>query len=173
MTDYEANNLKTYKNVKEVFNLIQNGFDLNIKNYNLEVKLFKILSNHTKEIKYIDFNPRLNILLTYSLDDFINIYIIPKFKLINVIDVNSFKNEDDKNTFDEVVLISFPFPSVVCHNKNYIYQLTINGDLIKFDKLEKDDTIVYLVDKNLGIIEDKIEILNSNGKSKNIFNNFI
>ena len=172
MTDHEANILKENKNVKEIFNLIQNKIDLKIKNYNLQVKLFKILSNHTKEIEYIDFNARLNILLTYSLDQFINIYIFPKFKLINAIDVNSFKIEDDENIFDEVVLISFPFPSIVCFNKNYIYQLTINGDLIKFEKLEDNDKIILSIDKNLGIIEDKIEIYNSNDILKSVFNYF-
>ena len=173
MSDKEVHILKDYKNFKEMFNLTQNRFEIKIKNYNFQVKLFKILTNHTKEIKYIDFNARLKILLSYSFDDFINIYIFPKFKLINVIDINSFRNEDDKNIFDEVVLISFPFPSIICHNKNYIYNLTINGDLIKFQKLEENDKIVYSIDKNLGIVQDKIEIFNSEGILKNTFNNFI
>ena len=173
MSDKEVHILKDYKNFKEMFNLTENRFELKIKNYSFQVKLFKILTNHTKEIKYIDFNGRLKILLSYSFDDFINIYIFPKFKLINVIDINSFRNEDDKNIFDEVVLISFPFPSIICHNKNYIYNLTINGDLIKFQKLEENDKIVYSIDKNLGIVEDKIEIFNSEGILKNTFNNFI
>ena len=172
MTEHEVNILKEHKDVKETFNLIQNGIDMKIKNYNLQVKLFKILSNHTKEIKYIDFNARLNILLTYSLDQFINIYIFPKFKLINAIDVNSFKIEDDENIFNEVVLISFPFPSIVCLNKKYIYHLSINGDLIKFEKLEDNDKIIFSIDKNLGIIEDKIEIYTSNNILKSVFNYF-
>jgi len=37
------------------------------------------------------------ILLSYSLDNFINIYIFPKLKLINVIDTYSFKDSNDNN----------------------------------------------------------------------------
>ena len=131
------------------------------------------MNNHIKEIKYIDFNPRLNVLLSYSLDNFINIYIFFNFKLINVIDTFSFKDENDKNYFDEVVLLSFPFPSIVCHNKNFIYMLTINGELIKYEKLEEGDKVIFSIDKNIGIIEDQVEIYSSQSKLKQIFNFFI
>ena len=139
----------------------------------LELKPIISLNNHIKEIKYIDFNPRLNVLLSYSLDNFINIYIFFNFKLINVIDTFSFKDENDKNYFDEVVLLSFPFPSIVCHNKNFIYMLTINGELIKYEKLEEGDKVIFSIDKNIGIIEDQVEIYSSQSKLKQIFNFFI
>ena len=141
------------------------------KKLNLKMILIKKLYNHTKEIKYIDFNPRLNILLSYSLDNFINIYIFPKFKLINVIDTNSFRDNNDKNYFEEVVLLSFPFPSIVCHNKEYIYYLSINGELIKYDKLLDVKEIRFSIDKNLGIVIDRVEIKNLN-KNRYIFNCF-
>ena len=141
------------------------------KKLNLKMILIKKLYNHTKEIKYIDFNPRLNILLSYSLDNFINIYIFPKFKLINVIDTNSFRDNNDKNYFEEVVLLSFPFPSIVCHNKEYIYYLSINGELIKYDKLLDVKKIRFSIDKNLGIVIDRVEIKNLN-KNRYIFNCF-
>ena len=140
------------------------------KKLNLKMILIKQLYNHTKEIKYIDFNPRLNILLSYSLDNFINIYIFPKFKLINVIDTNSFRDNNDKNDFDEVVLVSYPFPSIVCHNKEYIYYLSINGELIKYDKLLNTKKIIFSIDKNLGIIEDIVEI--NNNEKNSVFNCF-
>ena len=88
----------------------------------------------------------------------INIYIFPKLKLINVIDTYSFKDKNDNNYLDEVVLLSYPFPSIVCHNKEYIYLLSINGELIKYNKLSEEDKIEFSIDKNFGIIEDKVEI---------------
>ena len=139
---------------------------------NLECKLYRKLFDHTKEIKYIDFNQRLNVLLSYSLDEFINIYIIPKFKLINVIDSKSFKVEDDNNIFEEVVLLSYPFPSIVCHNKDYIYLLSINGELIKHEKLEEGDKVSYSIDKNYSIVEDEVQVTNSKNDLKYIFNFF-
>ena len=141
-------------------------------NYKLIIKLINKLNHHTKEIKYIDFNPRLNILLSYSLDNFINIYIVPKFKLINVIDTFKFKNENDQIYFDEVVLLSYPFPSIVCYNKEYIYFLSINGELIKYDKLLEGVKIIFSIDKNLGIAEDRVEIYDSENKLISIFNDF-
>ena len=160
------------KDYKEIHNKSEFGSKFTLFNFEFEVQLIKQLYNHTKEIKYIDFNPRLNILLSYSLDNFINIYIVPKFKLINVIDTYSFRNDNDKNDFDEVVLLSYPFPSIVCHNKEYIYYLSINGELIKYDKLLEGEKIIFSIDKNVGTIEDKVEIYDSENKLKLIFNIF-
>jgi len=139
---------------------------------NLECKFYKKLFDHTKEIKYIDFNQRLNVLLSYSLDEFINIYIMPKFKMINVIDSKSFKDDNDNNIFEEVVLLSYPFPSIVCHNKDYIYLLSINGELIKYEKLEEDDRVSYSIDKNYSIAEDEVQVINAKKELKYIFNFF-
>jgi WD40 repeat protein len=153
---------------EEYFN--RSSFGANSKMFQLEVKLVKKLHDHTKEIKYIDFNARLNILLTYSLDNYINIYIFPKLKLINTIDIISFKVSDDNDFLVKVVLISFPFPSIICHSKKYIYQLSINGELIKYKKLEEGDKVIFSIDKNLGLVEDKVVIYNSENKYKNTFN---
>ena len=131
--------------------------------FEFEIKLVKTLYNHSKEIKYIDFNPRLNLLLSYSLDNFINIYMFPKLKLINVIDTTLFKEENDINHFDKVVLISYPFPMIVCYNIEYIYLLSINGEIIKNEKLEENHIIFFYIDKNLGLTEDKVQIIDSKG----------
>ena len=160
---------KNKDNKKEEY-LNRSSFGANSKIFQLEVKLIKKLHDHTKEIKYIDFNERLNILLTYSLDNYINIYIFPKLKLINTIDTNSFRVSDDNDFLDKAVLISFPFPSIICHNKKYIYQLSINGELIKYKKLEEGDIVSFSIDKNLGLVEDKVEIYDFKKEYKNTFN---
>ena len=155
---------------KEYFNYIKKEGNIipilknNKKIFEFEMKLIKQLHDHSKEIKYIDFNPRLNILLTYSLDGFINLYFFPKLKLINVIDTTSFKEKNDLNYFGEVVLISYPFPMIICHNKEYIYSLTINGDYIKNEKLKENHSVNFIIDKNLGSSEDLVEISDSKGK---------
>ena len=163
-------NKEEQKNEKETlfYNSIMNTKFIET---NFKLELINKLYNHSKEVKYIDFNSRLNILLSYSLDNFINIYIFPKFKLINVIDTISFKDENDKNFFDEVILLSYPFPSIVCHNKNYIYLLSINGELIKYERLLEGDIVISSIDKNLGIYKDTIEIYNENTLKKK-FNYF-
>jgi len=159
------------KRKSNYYNFIDNNSKVE-DNCNLECKFYKKLFDHTQEIKYIDFNQRLNVLLSYSLDEFINIYILPKFKLINVIDSKSFKKENDNNIFEEVVLLSYPFPSIVCHNKDYIYLLSINGELIKYEKLEEGDKVSYSIDKNYSIVEDEVRVINSKNELKYVFNFF-
>ena len=164
--------LENQKSIKEYNNFISFEPKIILENYYMEIKLKTKIYDHTKEIKYIDFNSRLNILLSYALDNFINIYIFPKLKLINAIDISSFKDKNDIQSFEEVVLISYPFPSIICHNNKYIYQLSINGELIKYKKLDEGDKVLFFIDKNLSITEDKVEVHNSNGEFKYYFNLF-
>ena len=157
---------------KTIYNLINKLNNIPILSYNNKsiftfgIKLIKKLNDHSKEIKYIDFNSRLNIFLSYSLDNFINVYIFPKLKLINIIDTDLFKEKDDKNYFDEVVLLSYPFPSILCHNKKNIYLLSINGEKIKSQKLQNNEKILIVIDKNLGLLPDKVDIVNSKDGSR-------
>ena len=66
--------------------------------------------------------------------------------------------------------ISYPFPMIVCCNKNYIYLLSINGELIKNEKLEEDQKVLFYVDKSFGLIGDSVEISNEKERNLNIFN---
>ena len=52
---------------------------------------------------------------------------------------------------------------IVCYNKEYIYLLSINGELIKYEKLDKNHKILFYVDKNLGLINDSIEVSDEKG----------
>ena len=131
---------------------------------NFEYKKIKTLIGHNKQIKYIDYNPRLNMFLSYSLDGFINIYIFPLCKLVRSIKVDDFTNE----ILEKTVLVSNPFPMIFTHDKNKMYTLTLNGDLIKEKELENKDIIINpCIDKNFGLINDFIFIEELNSKDNN------
>ena len=133
---------------------------------NYYYKVIKKMTDHNKQIKYIDYNPRLNLFLSYSLDGFINIYIFPKCKLVRAIKVSDLL--DSKEILKKVVLVSNPFPMIFTYDKNNMYTFTLNGQLIKREKI-KDEKIDIspCIDKNCGLINDCI-ILNKevNGKKE-------
>ena len=147
---------------KEKKDLIIEDFKGDTKKY----KIIKKLTDHYKQIKYIDYNPRLNLFLSYSLDGFINIYTFPKCKLVRAIKVSNITNSND--ILEKVVLISYPFPMIFTYDNNNMYTITLNGDLIKKEELMKKYTEIYpCIDKNFGLINDCIFIkLN---KQKDIF----
>ena len=126
------------------------------------------LSDHYKQILYIDYNPRLNLFLSYALDGYINIYVFPKCKLVRTIKVKDITKSND--LLKKVVLISIPFPMIFFHDSNYIYSLTLNGDLINKKEMNKNCKIFACIDKNLGLMIDSIfEIIfckDNSGKEK-------
>ena len=158
------------KKKKEYNNFIEENTFYDIKKDNYELNLIFKASNHTEKILFIDYNNRLNIFLSYALDEFINIYLFPKCKLINVIDTYTFRNSNDRIPFDEVALLNYPFPIIVCYNYLYVYLLSINGKLIKYKELDKGDKIVFTIDKQLGIFQDKADIIDSQKNKKETFN---
>ena len=127
-----------------------------------DYKIMKKLTDHYKQIKYIDYNPRLNLFLSYSLDGFINIYVFPKCKLVRVIKVSEFT--DSNQILEKVVLVSNPFPMIFTYDKKNIYSLTLNGELIekKNIKIQFVD-ICPCVDKNCGLINDCVYLNKNNG----------
>ena len=145
---------KTNKNYE---NIIQNQnkivYDFKKEKIQDEELIIK-LSDHYKEIIYIDYNPRLNLFVTYGLDGFINIYAFPKCKLVRTIKVKDITKSND--ILKKIVLISLPFPMIFFHDNLYLYSLTINGDLIKKKPLAKNSKIFACVDKNMGLMNDSI-----------------
>ena len=126
-------------------------------------KIMKKLTDHYKQIKYIDYNPRLNLFLSYSLDGFINIYIFPKCKLVRALKVIDIT--ESKEILEKVVLISNPFPMIFTYDKNYMYTISLNSDLIKKEKLDNGKIIILpSVDKNCGLVNDCIFVQNLNEK---------
>ena len=135
--------------------------------------MIKKLNDHYKKIKYIDYNPRLNLFLSYSLDGFINIYVFPKCKLVRAIKVINITNSNE--ILKKVALVSYPFPMIFAYDKNNMYSMTLNGELIKKQELKIKNINIYpCIDKNCGLINDFILIDNlSNDENKNKKNEFV
>ena len=149
----------------ESFNFEELSADINIiKNLGEYFELSKSLSDHSSEIKYIDYNPRLNLLVDYALDGYINIYTVPKFKLIQAIQTKDFNNNNQ--TIKYVILISNPFPIICCICSKVIFVLDINGLLINTIPIESDQEPNFCIDKNCGLFNDYISFNNSKGKEK-------
>ena len=122
--------------------------------------LLNQLNDHTKEIIYIDYNPRLNLVADYSLDGFINIYMMPSLKLIRVIQTKDYKIEGKIN---KIALVSNPFPILCCASDKMIFIFDINGEFIKSYSVNEGIKVEFCVDKNCGRVNDYI-IYNDNGK---------
>ena len=164
-------NVSVYKKVNNQSQIRNNNnkeIEDNIKTRYLdkidkEYLLLKILTDHTNEIKYIDYNPRLNLMIDYALDGYINIYTMPTLKLIFAIQTKDYiKNEIIKN----VVLISNPFPMICCISLNHIYVFDINGKIINTLNIEENSKIIFCIDKNCGLFNDFISYNKNNKEYK-------
>ena len=120
----------------------------------VKVTIFKKINAHHKQIKYIDFNGRLNAFVTYALDGFINIYLFPSCKLVNSFKVENFVGA--QCIFDKVLLVSTPFPMIICKNAIILYIFDINGNFIHVESTAECRRIQIHVDKNCGIVQDYI-----------------
>ena len=149
--EFNNNEIKPDNNINNNY-IIEEKEIIKQKNFHEIKKIF----DHTKEIKYIDCNPRLNLFLSYSLDGYINIYSFPKCKLVSVIKINDYI--DDENPLIKVVLISNPFPMIFCYNDFEMFVFTINGELIRRKEKDKFITLYPSVDKSLGLIKDIIKV---------------
>ena len=123
--------------------------------------LLKCLNDHTNEIKFIDYNPRLNLVIDYALDGFINLYTMPTLKLIRSFQIKDYvKNYDINYKIQYVVLISNPFPMICFIDiEKKVYILDINGELISEKEIDKDSYILFSIDKNCGLFNDHISYI--------------
>ena len=161
----EIKKLKTYPTNQDIYieeistdKILLNKIDDG--NYELLQKL----TDHTSEIQYIDYNPRLNLVIDYALDGYINIYTMPTLKLIRVIQTSDL-NFNEKIKY--LALISNPFPMICCAFLTRIFILDINGDVIRQINIEEDSKIKFCIDKNCGLFNDFISF-NKNGKEEKI-----
>ena len=154
-------NISIYKNIINLENTKKEKKS-NDSNY-LKFKIIKKLTDHNKQIKYIDYNPRLNLFLSYSLDGFINIYTFPKCKLVRAIKTINITNSE--LILQKVVLVSYPFPMIFTYDKDNMYTLSLNGELIKKEEIKDKNIKIYpCIDKNCGLINDYI-IIEKNNKN--------
>ena len=111
---------------------------------NINDKLISEFYEHTDIINYIDYNKRLNMFSTTSLDGYSCIYSMPN-KLLSVI------KHPNNGYFDYILLSSNPFPSVIAFDKinNDFYSYSINGLFINKVNLSK---LVGELDKTNDII---------------------
>ena len=95
-------------------------------------KLISEFYDHTDIINYIDYNKRLNMFSTTSIDGYSCIYSMPN-KLLSVI------KHPNNGYFDYILLSSNPFPSVIAFDKinNDFYSYSINGLFINKVNLSK------------------------------------
>ena len=162
-------NLSVYKKSNENSYNINNemkeaGDDVKLLSeiYN-NYSLMKTLTDHTSEIKYIDYNPRLNLLIDYALDGYINLYTMPTLKLVLSIQIKDF---DIKEIINYVVLLSIPFPMICCVTSSNIIVIDINGKLINKIKIEKGITLKFYIDKKYGLFKDYISSCRKNEEEK-------
>ena len=146
---------KIKKNKEDPKSMIKEvGKDRTILNRIKNYKLIKSLNDHTDVIKYIDYNPRLNLVIDYGLDGYMNLYTMPNLKLILSIQVKDYSIKDPVNY---VLLISNPFPMICCINLEYIVIFDINGKFVNKVVLEEPkQKISFNIDKNCGLFNDSI-----------------
>ena len=136
-------------------NLKKNGEFNKSSDIYYKYKVVQKLNDHHKQIKYLDYNPRLNLFVSYALDGYINIYCLHKCKLVRTIKVSDLTKSNE--ILKKVVLVSNPFPMIFCYDINNMYAFTLNGDLIKKEPIrDKDIDLLPSIDKNCGLVQDVI-----------------
>ena len=129
----------------------------------------KKLTDHTSDIKYIDYNPRLNLVVDYASDGYINLYTMPTLKLVLSIQTKDFEINEVINF---VVLISNPFPMICCICPSKIIFFDINGKFINEYDISPGTPINIDIDKNCGLYEDSISI-QTDEKKENIIDKIL
>ena len=146
------------------------GMENNNNEEEFKYKILTQLFDHYKEIKYIDYNPRLNLFITYSFDGYLNIYTFPYIKMVRVINVEKYTKN---NEFKKVALLSNPFAMIFCHNSENYYFFSINGEMFKSEKVEEGEEFFPCIDKYIGVLKDVIKVSKKQGKSGKSIENFI
>ena len=169
LTIYEKTK-KEKTQIVEIKNDYEISLDKKILNqiFDNEYVLLETLNDHTNEIKYIDYNPRLNLVVDYALDGYINLYTMPTLKLILSIQTKDF---GIKEIINYVVLISNPFPMICCITQSNLFVFDINGKQINKLNIDEGITLKFNIDKNCGLFNDYISYVKNNN-NETIFDLF-
>ena len=101
--------------------------------------LINEIIDHNNKIVDSFYNKRLNMFATSSFDGFICVYILPK-KLISMI------KHPDSSYYDNVLLSSNPFPSIIAFDKkeNILNSYSLSGIMIKSLKFCEEKEIFQI-----------------------------
>ena len=94
------------------------------------------------EILSISINETLNMFAVSSIDGFINIYILPSYKLVRTICLNINKTNNEEILYaDKIFLSNSPLPCVTIYtnSKKLFKSFSINGEFIS-ETIETDDS---------------------------------
>ena len=124
--------------------------------------LINEIADHSNTIIDFFYNRRLNMFATTSYDGFICIYILPN-KLISMI------KHPENSFFDQIMLSSNPFPSIIAFDKkkNNLISYSLSGIMIKNIILNNDKKIKIKIEPVFnvygGTFKDRINICYTQG----------
>ena len=118
----------------EIKFIINNNDNMGILKVYKKGKLIDEIADHNNKIIDYFYNRRLNMFATASYDGFICVYILPN-KLISMI------KHPDNSYFDQVMISSNPFPSIIAFDKkkNNLISYSLSGIIIKNIILKNDE----------------------------------
>ena len=102
--------------------------------------LSKVITHHKMEISALSISENLNIFISCSIHGNCMIYSLPRIKLFNSFNLESF-DEKEKNIYCTLILIYHaPLPCFIFYikNQNAFYVYSINGKFLQKNKIEYD-----------------------------------
>ena len=142
---------------------INNNDKIGILKVYKKLKLIDEIADHNNKIIDYFYNRRLNMFATASYDGFICVYILPN-KLISMI------KHPDNSYFDQVMISSNPFPSIIAFDKkkNNLISYSLSGIIIKNYLLKSDEKTDIKIEPifNIygGTFKDRINICYTKGE---------